>query len=310
MLVGYSRAGYRLRRHSWPADDPRRDALAGRTALVTGASSGIGMAAAAGLARLGARVVLVVRDEDRGNQARNRILRQVPRAELVVARCDVADLDDVTRFAAEARAQWPTVDLLVHNAGVLPAKRQESRQGHEITLATHVLGPMLLTERLRPALAASADARVVFVSSGGMYTQSVPAGDVDYRQGRFRGAVAYARTKRLQVAFTTRLAARYARDGIAVHAMHPGWADTPGITNSLPIFRRITKPLLRDATEGADTIVWLAATQPPPPSGRFWHDRRERPAHYLPGRHDNAEHVHRAWLHCSEAARLNTSQNG
>lgn len=304
VVIGYSKLGYLLRRRWFRQDDPTPDALAGRVVLVTGASSGLGTATAAGVAELGATVVLVVRDLGRGAKARAEIARQAPKAELVVARCDLADLDDVRRFAHEALGRWPAIDVLVHNAGTMPAERTESPQGHELALATHVLGPLLLTEALRPALAKAADPRVVVMSSGGMYTQPVPDDDLEYRADRYRGAVAYARTKRLQVTFTPLLADRYAADGITVHALHPGWANTPGIAGSMPGFHRVVGPVLRTAAEGADTAVWLAATRPTPPTGQFWHDRRERPTHYLPWRGDDPQVVHRAWVRSCAAVGL------
>ena len=278
VVLGYSRAGYLLRRRTWPAADPAPDALRGRIALVTGASSGLGEAVAVGLAGLGAEVVLVVRDLGRGEDALARVRAAVPEAKVRTSRCDVADFASVREFAARE----PRVDIVVHNAGVLPPERGESVDGHEITLATHVLGPLLLTELLRPALRASADARVILMSSGGMYTQSLAVDDPEYLAGRYRGATAYARTKRMQVELSPLLAERWRADGIAVHSLHPGWADTPGLATSLPAFRRLVGPLLRTPEEGADTAVWLAATQPAPPAGRFWHDRRERPRHLLP----------------------------
>lgn len=278
VIPGYTRAGYWLRSRTWPADDPRPDALRGRTAIVTGASSGLGKATATGLARLGATVRLVVRDVGRAESAAAEITKVVPGASLEVDTCDVSDLVDIRRYAAEVPLD--RLDVLVHNAGVLPAKRTVSAQGHELTLATHVLGPLLLTDLLRPALAA-ARGRVIIVASGGMYTQSLPADDPEYRSGPYRGATAYARTKRMQVALTPLLAQRYEPDRITVAAMHPGWSDTPGLTESLPSFARLTKPLLRPPDEGADTAVWLAATEPAPATGEFWHDRRTRPAHYL-----------------------------
>ena len=103
---------------------------------------------------------------------------------------------------------------------------------------------------------------------------------VEYRRGRYRGAVAYARSKRMQVELVPLLARRWAEQQLTVAAMHPGWVDTPGIAASLPQFSSLTRPLLRSPAEGADTAVWLAATDPAPPSGRFWHDRTQRPTNY------------------------------
>ena len=160
------------------------------------------------------------------------------------------------------------VHVLVHNAGVLPRERRETEEGVELTFATNVLGPHLLTRLLRERLIASAPARVLFVSSGGMYTRRLDVDDLQSRRGTYDGRVAYARTKRAEVVLAERWAAELAGTGVVVHAMHPGWADTPGIKTSLPGFQRIMRPLLRTPEQGADTIVWLAAAEEPAPGHR------------------------------------------
>ena len=274
---GFTAVGYAVRRRlpGWP-EDPAPDALAGRTAAVTGATSGLGLATAEGLARLGAEVRLLVRDVDKGERVRGELAGRVPGGVFHVDRLDAADLGDIRRYATELAA--PRLDVLVHNAGALPARRTESAQGHELTMALHVLGPVLLTELLRPRLAGG-DARVVLVTSGGMYGQVLRADDPEYLTGEYAGTTAYARSKRAQVELLPVLDARWGPDGIGVHAMHPGWAETPGLAEALPGFRRLTRPFLRDAAAGADTTVWLAASTPAPPPGRLWHDRRPRPTH-------------------------------
>jgi NAD(P)-dependent dehydrogenase (short-subunit alcohol dehydrogenase family) len=137
-----------------------------------------------------------------------------------------------------------------------------------------------MTELLAPKLARH-DARTIFVTSGGMYGQALRADDPEYRRGEYSPTTAYARSKRAQVELLPLLARHWSGSRIGVHATHPGWADTPGVEESLPRFHRLTGPLLRDAAGGADTTVWLAATSPQPPSGRLWHDRRTRPTHLL-----------------------------
>lgn len=298
VALGYGRLGFQIRNRWWKPLPP--DALRGRTALVTGANSGIGKAIAMGLAGLGAAVTMVVRDPARGALAAADIVAAVPDARLTVELCDVSDLSDVWRFAVDQLDAGDRLDLLIHNAGVLPAERTESPQGHESCLATHVLGPVLLTELLAPALARAEAGRVITVSSGGMYTQRLPVDDFEYRSGEYRGATAYARTKRMQVALTPVLADRYAGQGISVHCMHPGWVDTPGVAASLPRFRALTGPLLRTPAEGADTALWLAAADVP--SGRFWHDRRARPEHYLPWTRETRADRERLWHWCAAAA--------
>ncbi len=304
VVPGYTRVGYQVRRAGWDNSDPAPNALRDRTALVTGANRGIGQAIAAGLARLGATVLLTVRDRERGLRARDEICAALPDADVRVEVCDVSDLADVRAFAADLAGRLSRLDVLVHNAGGLPATRTETGQGHEITLATHVLGPVLMTELLLPLLAESPDPRVIFMSSGGMYTQALPAADPEYRDGPYRGAVAYARTKRMQVALTPILVERWAAQHVSVYSMHPGWSDTPGVADALPLFRTITGPLLRSPEEGADTAVWLAATTPAPPTGRFFHDRRIRSEHYLPFTRDNDQVRQSIWEYCADAIGL------
>jgi NAD(P)-dependent dehydrogenase (short-subunit alcohol dehydrogenase family) len=309
LVLGYTTIGLAVRRAlpGWPAD-PLPGALEGRHVLVTGASSGLGAATVEGLAGLGAVVHLLVRDEAKGAGVADRVRAAHPGVELRLWRCDVADLDDVRRFATGFAAEVRDLHAVVHNAGLMPPERTESPQGHELSMAVHLVGPVVMTEALRGPLAAgAAGARVVLVSSGGMYGQPLRADDPGYTSGDYSPTTAYARSKRWQVEMAPLLADRWSADGITVATMHPGWADTPGVRESLPTFRRITRPVLRDDAQGADTTVWLTAVEPAPPTGRFWHDRVERPTNLLPTtRASDADRV-RAWAWLSVAAGLDGS---
>lgn len=302
LVLGYTTIGLAVRRAlpGWPPDPPP-DALAGRHVLVTGASSGLGTATAEGLADLGAVVHMLVRDEAKGAGVADRIRAAQPGAELRLWRCDVADLDDVRRFARDFAAEVDELHAVVHNAGVMPPTRTESPQGHELSMAVHLLGPVVMTEALRGVLAGG---RVVLVSSGGMYGQRLRADDPGFERGDYSPTTSYARSKRWQVEMAPLLADRWGADAITVATMHPGWADTPGVQESLPTFRRITRPVLRDDAQGADTSVWLAAVEPPPPTGRFWHDRVERPTSLLPSTRPDAGTRNRAWAWLQQAAGL------
>ncbi len=167
-----------------------------------------------------------------------------------------------------------------------------------------MLGPHLLTRLLRERLIASAPARVIFVSSGGMYTRRLEIDDLQSRKGTFDGRVAYARSKRAEVVLAERWAEELAGTGVVVHAMHPGWADTPGIQTSIPTFRRVMRPLLRSPEQGADTIVWLAAApEPGTVTGRFWSDRHERSTHVPLARTRETRRGARTALACARRAR-------
>ncbi|SDZ41300.1 NAD(P)-dependent dehydrogenase, short-chain alcohol dehydrogenase family [Amycolatopsis xylanica] len=296
LVPGYTKLGYRLRSKGWAPLESMR----GKRVLVTGANSGLGRAAATKFAELGATVHLGVRDLAKGQQAKEELAARFPDAEIHVELCDMSLVDTVREFATEFVARHDTLDALVHNAGVLPPSRQETREGNEVTLATHVLGPFLLTGMLVPALI-RAKGRVIFVSSGGMYSQKLYDQDPQFRQGKYRGATAYSRTKRMQVVLASQWAERLKGDGITVHSMHPGWAATPGVSDSLPGFATVMGPLLRDADEGADTVVWLAsAPEAARETGLFWHDRAPRPEHYFPWTKESAAQRANLWAFCEE----------
>ncbi|MGH3627040.1 MAG: SDR family NAD(P)-dependent oxidoreductase [Sciscionella sp.] len=298
VIPGYTAIGYRLRREFWLAD-PGRDCLAGKNVLVTGANSGLGKATAAGVCSYGAVTHLLVRDVAKGEAARRDILRDQPDAQLRVHRCDLSSFEAVRGFAEEFASAHSSVHALVHNAGLLPPRRTESPDGHELTLAVHVLGPYLLTGLLSTVLAGAQDSRVIFVSSGGMYTQRLRMDDPEYRRGEYRGASAYARTKRMQVCLAGLLGEKLAARGIHVHSAHPGWANTPGVTESLPGFNTVLGPLLRTPRQGADTLVWLAGSDEAARStGLFWHDRLPRPEYYLPWQRDSASDRAALWEFC------------
>jgi dehydrogenase/reductase SDR family member 12 len=294
VIGGFSRIGPLVRGRAGNWEEP--PSLAGRVCLVTGASAGLGLAASTGLARLGASLRLLVRDAGRGEDARCAIVAATGNEDV---RCELVDISlrrSVRACAERLLAGSEPVHVLVHNAGVLLPERRETAEGLELTFATNVLGPHLLTRLLRERLVASAPARVIFVSSGGMYTSRLDVGDLQSRAGTFDGRVAYSHSKRAEVVLAERWAEELAGTGVVVHAMHPGWADTPGIKSSIPTFRRVMRPLLRTPEQGADTIVWLAAAaEPGEITGRFWCDRHVRATHRLARTRETAEDRERLW---------------
>ena len=269
----------RSRLFDWtPAEElPRLD---GKVVLVTGGTSGLGEAAAASMAQLGASVRLLARNPEKAITTIERIRSLTGNDDVQAGIADLANLDDVRRFTERFLAEHERLDVLVHSAGGLVHDYQRTTDGIELTAQTHVVAPFLLTRELMPLLQTTPQSRVVLVTSGGMYSEPLSTDDLEMPPDQFKGMTAYARAKRAQVALVNEWA--HSTDRVAFHAMHPGWVDTPGVEAALPRFHRILAPLLRSPDEGADTIVWLATAEGlMPHSGSLWLDRRQRASHRL-----------------------------
>ena len=279
--LGFTRFGYERRRKSWR---PVTERLEGRTAIVTGATSGLGRVVAGELAGLGAKVILVGRNRQKLNQAVEEICKDTGNSNLLAEQANLSVMSEVRELAARLLDKEEELHILVNNAAVLPTERTMTPEGIETAFATDLLSPWLLTRLLIPRLKASAPARSINVSSGGMYLSGLDVDELENSSGSYDGSRAYARAKRGLMVLTETWARELAHSGVVVNAMHPGWADTPGVQNSLPAFHRVTRSVLRTAEQGADTIVWLAAaTEAGQVSGKFWLDREPHLAAIFPG---------------------------
>jgi len=279
--LGFTRFGYAHRKKSWR---PISERLEGRTAVVTGATSGLGRVVASQLAALGARVILVGRSREKLDRALAEISEESGNNNVAAEQADLSLMSEVRKLAARLLEQEKELHVLVNNAAVLPAEKTMTAEGLETAFATNLLSPWLLTRLLVPRLEASAPARIVNVSSGGMYLSGVDVEKLLDHSGPYDGSRSYARAKRGLMILTETWAEELAGSGVVVNAMHPGWADTPGVQDSLPAFHRLTRPVLRTAEQGADTIVWLAAaTEAGQVSGKFWLDREPHLAAIFPG---------------------------
>ena len=305
IVPGFSRIGFlaRSRINHW--DQVSSYDLSGKVVVITGPTSGLGKECVRILAPTGAQLVLVARNKEKCVDVISSVRNICTGPEPVCVVAEMGDLPSVGRAAREIATRFAQVFAIVHNAGALLNSREVSPQGIEQTVASHVLGPHLLTTVLLPNLIAT-QGRVVTVSSGGMYSAELPNIDgkrtLEMRPDIYNGSKQYAIAKRAQVTLNE----IWATKERAVHfdSMHPGWADTPGVQESIPVFRRITKPILRSAQQGADTIAWLAAVQPiPGPSGAFWSDREVRSIHKLPmtRRSDTAQARTNLWNWCNQA---------
>ena len=279
----------------------------GRTVLVTGANSGLGYATARALLRAGAAVRLLVRTPEKAEATIAALRGEVGAdVDLAAVTADLTDLASVDAAAVALLARDEPLDAIVHNAGAMFDHKELTDDGLERTYQVHVVAPHRLTVHLLDRLAASSDGRVVTVTSGGMYAEKLDADKVD-SPGGYRPTVAYARAKRAQVALTAEWARRLAGRGIDFHVVHPGWALTPGIESSLPGFRKVVGPILRDADEGADTVVWAVLSPRIAPPGRLWHDRRPRSPHKVPWTLPATGEADRLWRRVHADARTDAA---
>jgi NAD(P)-dependent dehydrogenase (short-subunit alcohol dehydrogenase family) len=250
------------RTRSAPDTTPLRD-LTGRVCVVTGASSGIGRAAAVQLARLGATVGLVGRDPRRSAEVRDQLAAAVgvDRVELFLA--DLSAQREVRRLAARLQDRFPAIHALVHVAGVDVARRQVTEDGLELTFAVNHLAPFLLTRLLLPQLRRGAPARVVTVSSSAHHTGAIRFDDLQGER-RFRGQRAYGQSKLANVLFTTELGRRFSPDELGAFAVDPGWVKGTnlGATASvgLKALGLLVLPFMVTPDRGADTVVWAASS--------------------------------------------------
>ena len=297
-IVGsFSNVGYAIRRGLFVWSDPAPDALAGRTVLITGPTSGLGRTSADAMAALGARIVLVSRSEEKLRRVSDELSERYGAARFPWVVADMSSLASVREAVDQVRITEARLDVLVDSAGAIHEERRVTEEGMEATFATMVVSPFVLIGGLLSMLEQSPHpGRVISVVSGGMYAQPLDLDDLQLEDRDFNGTLAYARAKRASSALVREWSRRLSGQPLRVNAMHPGWADTPGLAEALPGFHRLVGPLLRTPTEGIDTAVWLAADRDAgAPDGRLFLDRRSRPFDRVPATRLTPAERRRLW---------------
>ena len=232
-----------------------------RVSIVTGGTSGIGWHTARALAKRGDTVILVGRNPDRCNAARDRILAEIPDAMVDTRLADFASLAQVDALASGIITDYNRVDVLVNNAGGFYSTRQLSQDGFELTWATNHLAPFLLTHRLLPLLRASAPSRIVTVSSAAHISTSINFDDLQAERS-YSGLRAYAQSKLANILFTYEVAHRLADSDVTANALHPGFVATGFGSNNTGMFMALNGLLAKffaiSPEAGAQTSIALA----------------------------------------------------
>lgn len=272
--------------------------MQGRIVMITGANAGIGKATAQGLAKKGATVVMVARDRQRGQSALAEVKKGSGNDDVHLMQCDLAELDQVRGLAADFKAQFSALHVLINNAGVIPQQRQQSADGYELQFAVNHLAHFLLTNLLLGTLKASAPARIINVSSMVHRWGEVDFTDLQAERAYSPTSV-YADTKLMNVLFTYELARRLEGTNVTANALHPGEIATKlhndyfGRHEGDPFFGRSIE-------EGARTPIYLASSRKiATVSGKYFANEREQSAYP-----DNEEEARRLWEVSAELAGL------
>lgn len=231
--------------------------------LLTGATSGIGKATAMGLANMGATVVMVSRNTEKGEALKKEIGQQTGNTALDFLQVDLSSQESIRQLVATFKQRYQHLHVLINNAGLFSARRQETVDGIETTLAVNYLAPFLLTNLLLDTLKASAPARIVTVASEAQGMGLLNLDDLQMSK-RYRMFGAYAQSKLAEILFTYELARRLEGTGVTANALHPGFVNTNiGQDSSNPFMRILTRIIFsRGITpeEGAKTSLYLASS--------------------------------------------------
>src|SRR5438445_2854075 len=237
-------------------------AMKDKVVMITGANSGIGKAASLALAKMGANVVMVTRNKEKGEAARSEIIKKSQNNSVDLLIADLSSLDLVRKLATEFQKKYSKLHVLINNAGLFNQRRKVTTDGYENTFATNYLAPFLLTNLQLPKLEAGAPSRIINVSSVGHYNGHVNFDDLNLEK-EYGGWKAYGQSKLALVLFTHELAKKLQGTGVTVNAVHPGTVATSIWSRPLgPVgfIMALPKLLMTTPKQGAETLVYLASS--------------------------------------------------
>ncbi len=236
--------------------------LQGKTAVITGASSGIGKVTALELARLGAEVIMVCRNKIKGEETRRQIIEKTGNSLLSVVYAELSLMEEVKKAAAEINGKIKKLDILINNAGMLPGKRNVTAEGHEIAWATNYLSAFLLTNLLTDKLLAADAARIINVSSEAHRLGHLNFQDM-HSAKKYSAVTAYADSKLANILFTYELARRLEFTNITANCLHPGVVATNFAQENSQVYKylfMLGRPFMSSPEKGARTTLYLAAS--------------------------------------------------
>ncbi|MHA2385636.1 MAG: SDR family oxidoreductase, partial [Candidatus Thorarchaeota archaeon] len=255
--------------------------MIGKICIVTGSNSGIGKETALALTGMGATVVMAVRDLERGETAREEIIRRTGKDAVDLMICDLSSTKSIRQFVGEFSNKYDRLDVLINNAGAACHERQITEDGFERSLAVNYLGPFLLTRELLPLLEGSAPSRVINLTSG-MHTRAKIDFDDIQSERSYNGMSVYGSTKLMILMYTYELARRLEGTGVTANVVHPGFAATNLGANMGLAYRiglKLMRPFQINAEKGAETPVYVATSpELEGVTGRYFAKSLEKPS--------------------------------
>lgn len=280
----FTRSGYESAAKSFDNRALERD-YSGQHCLVTGANQGLGFTTAQALAKLGFTVHMLCRNPDKGKEAVEKVKKESGNKEVVLEVVDVSDMASMQSFASEYNSSGQTLNVIINSAGIMCKDgRKTNDAGLELSFATNTLGAFALTRLLEPVLKKSTPARVIYMSSGGMYTEKLEVDDMEMANGTYDGQSQYAKDKRRMQVYAESFAERWQAAGVNIgsYSMHPGWAETGGARDAMGGLFDKMEGRIRTPEQGADTAVWLACEDVEKlEDGAYYLDRRPAKKHML-----------------------------
>ena len=231
----------------------------GKNVIITGATSGIGKETALSLAGMKARLILPVRNIEKGELVKKEIIEKTGNQDVHIMNCDLASFDSICQFASEFKNRFKVLNVLINNAGVWEVRRKETNDGIEMNFGVNHLAPFLLTGLLLEELHAGAPSRVVNVSSNAHMYGKINFADIEGKKN-FSSILAYGRSKLANILFTRFLADMVIEDGISVNCLHPGVVATNLFNQFHPVLRTVAGLFMIDSRKGSETISYLATS--------------------------------------------------
>ena len=274
--LSFTAIGYYFRKLFWQESSKN---LSGKKVLVTGASGGIGSDVVVGSVANGATVLAAARNQQKLDTLRGTI-PSGQQERMVDVLCDLSLQKEIITMLDGFEERGEKIDVLVNNVGLMIHDLTVSDEELEASFALNLLNHYLLTTELIKRNLLSEDAVVINVSSGGMYNAPLAPVAMNNMSETYNGGVAYTLHKRGQVALAQYWREKHKDSKLNFYVMHPGWVDTDGVKTALPTFRKILQLVLRDESQGADTIHWLASEAPTQQGfDQIWFDRKARRTH-------------------------------